>query len=171
MWIVVETSSFSVHNSIPHQSYPLITSLQPSLNSSSSLLLNAEEKPGQSTPQATTPMNKTVTNLKHSSNTSSKEINNNTNAPKKHQQTVSFISDHKNGKSKLHSTVTLADSEESIVSDSSFVKSYGDAQHVRMMVTLLLIYLIISFWLSCVNCTDWVWLIFSKRFSRLWLIV
>lgn len=84
-------------------------------------------------------MNKTVTNLKHSSNTSSKEINNNTNALKKHQQTVSFISDHKNGKSKLQSTVTLADLEESIVSDSSFVKSNGDAQHVRMMVTLLLI--------------------------------
>lgn len=86
-------------------------------------------------------MNKTVTNLKHCYRTCSNEINNNTNAdkslPKKHQQTVRFISGHKNGKSKLKSTVTLAESDESIDSDLPFAKSRGDGQHVRMMVILL----------------------------------
>lgn len=115
-----------------------ITFLQPSVNSNSSLLLNAEETPGLSTPQASTSINKTVNNLKVCSH---KEINNNTNndesLPKKHQQTVRFIAGHKNGKSKLKSSVELAASEESILSDASFAKhpsSYGNPQHVRMMV-------------------------------------
>lgn len=117
-----------------------------------------EEKPGQSTPQATTPMNKTVNSLKHTSqHTNPYEINNNTssdkNMPKKHQQTVRFISDHKSGKSKLKSSVTLAESEESIISDSS----YGISQHVRMMMVTFFqnkVWECASF--SCLYCT-WLW--------------
>jgi hypothetical protein len=75
-------------------------------------------------------MTKTVNNLKSCPNTKSHEINNNTssdkNMPKKHQQTVRFT-DHKNGKSKLRSSVTLADSDESIVSDAKYTP--GNSQH------------------------------------------
>lgn len=80
-------------------------------------------------------MTKTVTNTKPS-NTKSHEINNNTSSdkslPKKHQQTVRFT-DQKNGKSKLRSSVTVAESEESIVSDAKYTEDCG-TQHVGMMV-------------------------------------
>lgn len=118
--------------------------LQPSLKSSSSFLLNAAEEPGQSTPQVTTPMSKTVINMKSSSHMSHHNIDTNTNnnkntkLPRKHQ-TVRFIAGHRNGKS----TGALAASEESIVSDDSFAKNtsfYGSSKHVRMMVTLKILF-------------------------------
>lgn len=116
-------------------SYPLITFLQPSLNSNSSLLLNSEQKPGQSTPQASTPITKTVTNMKSFPNTKPNEINNNTNSAKSipvvHQQTVRFT-DQKNGKSKLRSSIFVAKSEKSIVSDAKFTA--GGSHRVGMMM-------------------------------------
>jgi hypothetical protein len=87
-------------------------------------------------------MSKTVTNVKHSSYTQTNDNNTNKDEslpPKKHQQTVRFT-DHKNGKSKLKSSVTLVESDESIVSDAScskYTSSYGSLKHVRMTVTLI----------------------------------
>lgn len=96
--------------------------------------MSAEQKPGQSTPQASTPMTKTVTNIKLTSHTKPHEINNNTSSlPIKHQQTVRFT-DQKNGKSKLRSSVTVTkESEESMVSDAKYTVG-GNSQHVGMMV-------------------------------------
>jgi hypothetical protein len=84
-------------------------------------------------------MTKTVTNSDSPSQSKSKEINNNTNStqslPKKHQQTVRFT-DHKNGKSKLRSTVAIGDSDDSIVSDTNYspddTQQEKDSQHVGM---------------------------------------
>lgn len=83
-------------------------------------------------------MTKTVTNSNSPSKSKSKEINNTSSdksLPKKHQQTVRFT-DQKNGKSKLRSTVTLGDSEESIVSDVNYApddsQQEKDSQHVGM---------------------------------------
>ena len=117
-----------------------MTFLQLSLNSNSSLLLSAEERPGISTPQATATVDKKVNSLKLCSQAMPNKINNNTNngnsLPKKHQQTVRFIAGHKNGKSKLKTSVVLAESEETIASDEMHSKRYGNPQHVRMMVNL-----------------------------------
>lgn len=77
-------------------------------------------------------MTKTVTNSKSPVNNKSIEFNNITssdpNLPKKHQQTVRFT-DHKNGKSKLRSTVDLEGSEESIVSDKYTPESSQQEKH------------------------------------------
>jgi hypothetical protein len=81
-------------------------------------------------------MTKTVTNTKPSPNTKPHEINNNTsseNLPKKHQQTVRFT-DQKNGKSKLRSSVAVAESDESIISDAKYTPASENSQHVGMMV-------------------------------------
>lgn len=69
-------------------------------------------------------------------NESNINTNNGESLPKKHQQTVRFIAGHKNGKSKLKTSVELADSEETIASDEMHSKRYGSPQHVRMMVNL-----------------------------------
>lgn len=82
-------------------------------------------------------MCKTVTNPKHS-HIPHHEINNNNtnNLPKRHQQTVRFIADHKNGK--LKQSVALAESDESVVSDYNM--SLGNPQHVCMTVKLVRCY-------------------------------
>lgn len=119
-------------------SSPLITFLQPSFNDDS--LLSEEAKPGLSTPQATIPMIEPVNNFKPCTHKAYNEVNNNTNngkcLPRKHQQTVRFIAGHKIGKCQLKSSISLASTEESIVSDVSPSPSYGKPQHVRMMVNL-----------------------------------